>query len=56
MVQFLTLGLTIKKLYCMLKALAPDDGSKNDDIREFLENQDAPASEKIQIPDDLVKN
>ena len=39
-----------------VEGLAPDDGSKNDDIREFLENQDAPASEKIQIPDDLVKN
>ena len=25
-------------------------------LENFLDNQDAPASEKIQIPDDLVKN
>ena len=45
-----------KKIVLHVEGLAPDDGSKNDDIREFLENQDAPASEKIQIPDDLVNN
>ena len=45
-----------KKIVLHVEGLAPDDGSKNDDIREFLKNQDAPASEKIQIPDDLVKN
>ena len=43
-----------KKIVLHVEGLAPDDGSKKDDIREFLENQDAPASEKIQIPDDLV--
>ena len=45
-----------KKIVLHVEGIAPDDGSKNDDIREFLDNQDAPASEKIQIPDDLVKN
>ena len=33
-----------------LNALGYDEETN----REFLENQDAPASEKIQIPDDLV--
>ncbi len=28
--------------------------SSKDDIREFLDNQDAPASEKIEMPEDLV--
>ena len=45
-----------KKIVLHVEGLAPDDGSRKDDIKEFLDNQDAPASEKIQIPDDLVKN
>tara|TARA_Y100001935_G_scaffold250284_1_gene250149 strand:+ start:3442 stop:5334 length:1893 start_codon:yes stop_codon:yes gene_type:complete len=45
-----------KKIIIYVEGLASEEGSKKDDIRAFLDNQDAPAGEKIQIPDDLVDN
>ena len=45
-----------KKIIIYVEGVASEEGSKNDDIRAFLDNQDAPAGEKIQIPDDLVDN
>ena len=45
-----------KKIILYVKGLASEKKSSKDDIREFLENQDAPASEKIEMPEDLVSN
>ena len=43
-----------KKIILYVEGLASEKKSSKDDIREFLDNQDAPASEKIEMPEDLV--
>ena len=43
-----------KKIILYVEGLASEKKSSKDDIREFLDNQDAPASEKIEMPENLV--